>query len=288
MISAAGLFKLICLIGGIIGAILLVLKWTEEEKQTEEDYFLAKPPLYVYFQTSGIKIPMFPYFIGAAILSLFIGIIFGKIMNNILAGMALSIVILIQFKQSVQNKSFRKAAKVDLTLPQFLNAFYNIFQHKRDPIFALQYANKYAAKEFKKEFDEFHRRLSNNADVHTEVKRLKLKFKNPIIREFLDAFESEIYDGFGFEERLDRLIERAETRKEMSSERKVSTYQSVLTIRGGAILFLLVAVILAGVRPEFLSAFRDNTLGQGLVVFLVLSNAFMLQAAQRIVQLSEG
>ncbi|CAI6330032.1 MULTISPECIES: hypothetical protein [Bacillus subtilis group] len=288
MISIAGLFKLICLIAGITVAILLLLKWTEEERQNEEDYFLSKPPLYVYFQTSGIKIPMFPYFLGATVLSLFLGLLFGKVLNNIVAGMAFGIVLLIHFRQGVENKSFKKATKIDFALPQFLNAFYNIFQHKRDPIFALHYANGYAAKEFKNEFEEFYTRLSNNADVHTEVKRLKLKFKNPIIREFLDAFESEVYDGFGFEDRLERLIERAETRKEMNTERKISTFQSVMTIRVGTLVFLSVVLVLAGVRPDLLNAFRDTGIGQGLVVFLVLSNAFMLQAAQKIVQLTEG
>ncbi|MFT9494228.1 MULTISPECIES: hypothetical protein [Bacillota] len=279
----------------LVLAVLLVFyfllsRWLEKKtgEAIYDDYIKSKPPLYVYYMTSGIKVPMTIYFVISAWVSLLLGLWFANLMNNLLAGMILGVMLLFQFKQIVQTRSIKRSQIIDERLPEYFHAFHNIYQHNRDPLFALGYANKYAPDVFKSVFEKLHMKLLNNADPSIEIQKVKIQFKNPIIRDYLDAFESELYEGYGFDERLERLIERSESRKEMATERRIDTFGNILLIRSGTIMFFLIAAIFLYINPDYLIAFQNHIIGRIAVDFIVISTAFMTQISQSLILLSEG
>lgn len=257
-------------------------------EQRKKDYESSKPLFYVYYQTSGISIPMGAYLIGTIWISLLIGLGFANLMNNLFAGLLLSMLLIFQSKQYVQSRSIKRSQIIDEKLPEYLHAFYNVYQHKSEPLFSLEYANRYAPTIFKKEFEDFHTRLVNNADPIMEIEKMMFKFKNPIIQDFLSAFATEIYEGFGFNERLERLIERAENRKDLATERRINTYSNVMTIRTGIIFFFVVGAIFFLVKPAYLGVFQHNILGQFAVNLMILTTGMLSMVSRSLILLSEG
>lgn len=278
----------------IICAILylfwVLYKWTQEkhDESIYDDYSNPKPPLYVYYNSSGIPIPMPVYFVIAACLSLLIGGLFNQVMNNLPAAVLLTAIMIYTSKQIVIIRSIRNSQRIDEDAPTFLTAFGNMMTTIGNPLKALDLSLQYAHKSYRKTLFVLQSRLENGQDPYIEVEKAKRFFRNRILRSFLDDMEEELRKGNALSVRLERLIDRAEDRKKNASERRIETFAGILVIYGGIVFEFLISVLVYVFRPEWFSVLVHHPIGKFSVIMIIAVTGFMVIAAQRLILLTEG
>jgi len=269
-----------------ISVLAILYKWYQSKKD-EKDYEKKNPPLYVYYETGFKFLPFSAYLIISAGMSLLTFIIMVRVFENFLVACITGLVALYAMRQRILIKSIQRVQKIDDRLPQYLNAYFNYYQLNRNVLEALDYANQEADKSFKNELSTLHLKLINNGDPSVEIEKTKQKFRNPIIRDFLDSIHQEFYEGFAHDQKVQRLIDRAERRQQMSMERKVETYAGALFIRVGMWVFIAVGILLLLISPHYLDTFRNHLIGQIGLVIIIVNTAIMTTASQRLILLTE-
>lgn len=270
--------------------VWVIWRWTQEreDESAYDDYASTKPPLYVYYNTSGLQMPMLLYFVAAAIFAVLIGAIFHKLLDNMLASIMLIIILLYAAKQNIIVRSVRISQRIDVDVPSYLTAFGNIFRIRHTPILALGQSLKYADPSYRKTLEILHTRLINGGDPAVEIHKAKKYFRNRILRNFLDDFGDELIKGNVLNKSLDRMIERANDRQVLASERRIETFGAILVIYGGILFELLLVLVFVLVAPEWMSVFVNHPIGKTGVLIMVMITGFMLMTAQRLILLSEG
>lgn len=270
--------------------IWILNKWIQEKEYEDayNDYSSPKPPLYVYYNTSGISLPLPIYFISAAVVSILIGAIFYKMLNNIMASVLLVAILIYLAKQQIIIRSINNSQKIDQNAPTFLTTFSSYYKTVSNPIFALENSYQYAHKSYRHTLEVLFIRISNGAEPYQEVEKAKKFFRNRIIRNFLDDLEEELEKGGTFNITLDRLIDRAMDRKRYASQRKIETYATVLVIYMGLLFELFILMYLYLFKTEWFVFFQNSVLGQMGILLIVLVSGFMVILAQRLVLLGEG
>lgn len=290
MIDLQRLFDIFIFLGSVFWIFYVIKSWINEKRGEDAfiDYTSNNPPLYVYYFTSGIPIPMPVYLVFSGWFSFVLGLVTSNFLNNTIAGLIVGAITLYQLKQQIILRSIRKSQVIDERLSEFLYAFYNVYQLHQNPIDALEYANKTAHKTFRKPLVDLHWRLVNKSEPSEEIQKTKLMFKNRILRDFLDSLEADLQEGYGFESRIRRLIERSENRKTLAKERRIETFGGVYLIKIGTVLFFITATIFLWINPDYLAAFQENTIARFSVNIMIIITALMTFAAQKLILLSEG
>lgn len=274
----------------MVSLILLVYRWIDQKRNSliQDDYYSKKPPLYVHYYTSRMRLPFSLYLMVSFWVSIIIFLIVMNILNNALSGFIMGGIVFYYFIQFIVSRSIRLSQKMDEHLPIFLHAFYNIFSLNNDPIFSLKYALKSADKSFKKPLEDLSLRLENNDIPSDAISKTKLLFKNKVFEDFLSSFEDVLYRGYGFENKLGKLISRADKRRQFAVDRRVETFGAVYLIRVGSLIFLIVAVSFFVIKPHYFLFYKTNMLGQLSIDIMAAILGVMSIMAQRLMLLSEN
>jgi len=269
----------------------LLMKWSKSkkalDKDIDDDYSNPKPPLYVYYNSSGITIPIQLYFLIAGLMAIFMALSTYRLLDNLLAAITVLFLTAFSAKQAIVVRSMRNAQIIDTDAPGYLTLYGSLIQTIDNPIFALGQSARYAHPSYRKTLEVLHVRLTNGQDPYKEVEYAKGFFRNRILRNFLDDFCENLHQGNLTNDTLQRLIDRADDRKEQAAERKVETYTGIVTIYGGIFVELLLVVIIALVRPQWLDVFVATPFGQMAVLIIIAVIGLMLLIAQRLILLSE-
>lgn len=282
---------LIVLSAGLL--LHLFYKWAfskkdEQDETSFDDYSHPNPPMYVYYNSSGLQMPIALYFTFSALLSILIALIFNRLLENIIGSLIILFVTFSAAKQQIVIRSIRRSQIIDNDAPGFLVYFNNMIQSLNNPIFALGQSIKYAHPSYRKAIEVLHTRLQNGRDPYLEIEMAKKTFRNRVLRNFLDDFGEHLMRGNVLTVTLERLVDRAEDRKAYAEERKVETYAGVLVIYIGIIAEAVMAGAIALLKPDLLQVFVDSPMGQMAVWMIVAVTGFMIIVAQRLILLSEG
>jgi len=268
----------------------LLIKWTKTNtgEDAYEEYSKPKPPLYVYYNTAGLSIPIQLYFTIAALAAFLLAALTNRQLNNMVAAIIVMFIALNMARQYIIIRSIRNSSRIDSNAPGFLTFFGNVMMQMQDPISALGLCLKYADRTYQGVLETLYNRLKNGQDPYLEIDRAKRYFRNRVIRNFLDDMCDHLHKGNILNASLERLIQRAQDRLTYAAERKIETYAGVLVIYGGLAVEATLVGIVSLIQPQLLDVFVSTPLGQLGVWVIVSISGFMLLIAQRLILLSEG